>query len=1210
MTPERYEKICELFFKTVEMEPDLRKSFLEEKCADDPSLGGEVEKLLANDRREQEDSIFPEPAKVPWIPEPPDPMIGRRIGPYEIIRIIDDGGMGVVYLAIQREPFTRRVAIKFIKPGLDSQSNLQRFCNERQILAALQHPNIATVLDGGTTEDGRPYFVMEYIEGKRIDTYCNEKRLNTRQRLTLFMDVCSAVHFTHQHGVIHRDLSPDNIHVTEEGKPKLLDFGIAKLANPSLGFAQDDGKTKPVDQFLKRDYASPEQVRGDPVTAASDIYSLGVVLYRLLTGHPPYHFQSHSPDVIRDTICDTQPQRPSTIIMHSGDCTPKRVTPEEVSKVRDGDLDKLHRSLYGEVDNIVLMALKKEADRRFMSAEHFREDIERHLKGLPLMWAEKDTLVYRIRKFIQRYRPLVALVVLIVLSLLGGIIGTTTALFRAWDAENEANQRTEDANEARAVAIAEQEKTQRELAGQLLQTALVQCGRGEIGQGMLLLIEALDAAALGKASELEHVIRVNLAAWHPHLARILPSLQHSPGTVTVAFSPDGKYALTGGTDGIARLWDLADAREVHPLDGHRGAVQAVAFSPDSLFALTGSKDGTARLWRLADGKEIDKLTSHGGVVYAVAFSPKGLHALTGGADENGNGIARLWDLTNKRQIRELKHGGRVNTLAFSPSDDQIILTGSEDTYAQLWNYASGESQKLKHSGPVRAVAFSPSDGKTFVTAGVFEARLWKILDTGRPEKISSFPQQGFVNAVAFRPDGKALLMGSTDGFARFWDCEERKPLGRPLWHRGEVNAVAFHPSENLVMTGARDGVARLWKARPASFPLQSLPHPGMVHAVAFHPSGEAVLTGVRVSLMSGFACISDLVTKKQLWFPASPHQGAVRAVAYSCDGKLILSGSEDGVLRLWEAVGNGKPRSWNAHDSVVNSVAFAPNGQTVLSGSSDGTAALWRVADGKKLHRLWHDARGHVWNAAFNPSDGQTVLTASEDGTVRLWDANNGNELSQSPRLPRGEGVRAAVFSPDGKTILTGSTDGKVRIWHPNTGATVELGSHFDKVVAMAFSPDGKTALSGSMDGYARLYDTKQGKPIGHRLWHGANVTALAFSPDGRTVLTATGGADCAAYFWDAATGWQLGPRLPHSNRVQAVAFRRDGMMAVTGSQDRTARLWKVPAEQAGTREQIRLWVQVATGMELDENSDPRELTIDTWRQLRRSEQLQPRLER
>jgi WD40 repeat protein/serine/threonine protein kinase len=1214
MTPERYELVSGLFSRAVALEPGPREALLEEACAGDPSLRKEVEEWLVNDERARKGGFFEGPSPlaewIPLPPEPPDPMIGRRIGAYEVNRRIGSGGMGDVYLAVRRDGIKLRVAIKVVRRGTDSQAVLQRFRNERQILAALQHAHIARFIDGGAAEDGSPYFVMEYIEGKPIDAYCDRNRLTTRQRLELFQAVCAAVHFAHQHGVIHRDLSPDNIRVTEDGVPKLLDFGIAKLTNPDLGFAPDEGPTGHEHQLMKPEYASPEQVRGEPVTTASDVYSLGVVLYRLLTGHPPYRFGSRARRDVELTVCEAEPEAPSTIVMRPAevpraDGTVMTVTPEEVSKVRDGPPAKLRRSLAGEVDKIVLMALKKEHGRRFQSVEQLAEDIRRHLEGLPLLWAVKDTLLYRTRKFIQRNRVLVAAAALIVLSLLGGVAGTTAALFRAWDAEAEANKRTEDAVKAEVMAVAEQEKTQRALADLLLHKAFDRCGRGEVGPGMLLLVRALDAAVQGKAPDLERVIRVNLAAWCRHLDRVPPPFRHPQGVDAVAFNPDGRRALTGGADGTARLWDVADGREVGRLQGHRGAVRAVAFSsPDGRLILTGSEDNTARLWNLAGG-ELRRL-EHPGPVHAVAFSPDGRRVLTGGAD----GTARLWDVADGREVGRLQgHRGAVRAVAFRPPDGRLILTGSEDNTARLWDPAGGELRRLEHPGPVHAVAFSPPDGKTFVTAGAFKsARLWRLRETAGPDEVCQSTHQGYVNSISFRPDGKALLVGNTDRSARFWHCEGGKSLSRPLPHGGEVKAVAFHPSGEMVMTGSGDGVARLWKTGPNQFPFQSLPHDGPVHAVDINPVSGAVLTGGAVFTVSGAMRLWDPVRGgRLLQLPARPHRGAVGAIAFSRDGKSILSGSRDGSLRLWEAATGENSRTWlKAHDGIVTAVAFSPDGQTVLSGSADGTAALWQVADGERLHLLQHTGGKIVWTVAFSP-DGKTVLSASADGTARLWDANTGCERS---RLDHGEGVtvRAAVFSPDGGTVLTGSSDGKARIWDPVTGGFVLVGGHSAEVVVVAFSPDGKTALTGSMDGSAQLSDTGRGKPIGRRLWHGGPVTAAAFSPDGGTALT---GTDHAGYFWDAATGLPLGPPLPHSDRVSAVAFGPGGTMAVTGSHDKTARLWKVPAIQAGDRERIRLWIQVTTGLEWDENGDPQELASESWRQRRRRlEELQPQTDR
>ena len=313
--------------------------------------------------------------------------------------------MGVVYLAVRADDhYQKRVAIKLVQHGLYTGAILHRFRTERQILASLDHPNIARLLDGGTTTDGRPYLVMEYVEGLPIDVYCDRHKLSISERLRLFRTVCAAVHYAHQNLVIHRDLKPSNILVSTDGVPKLLDFGIAKLLNPELS-APSLVFTESGLQLLTPEYASPEQVRGEPLTTASDVYALGVLLYELLTGHQPYRLTSRRRQDLERVICEVDPLKPSTAISRSDadtetDGTGQR-TPATVSQTREGQPEKLRRRLTGDLDNIVLMALRKEPQRRYGSAEHLAEDLRRHLEGLPVM-ARPQTFGYRSAKFIRR----------------------------------------------------------------------------------------------------------------------------------------------------------------------------------------------------------------------------------------------------------------------------------------------------------------------------------------------------------------------------------------------------------------------------------------------------------------------------------------------------------------------------------------------------------------------------------------------------------------------------------------------------------------------------------------------------------------------------------------------------------------------------------------------------------------------------------------
>ncbi|MBV9926200.1 MAG: protein kinase [Acidobacteria bacterium] len=392
MTPERWKQIEGVFDAAVELDPAEREAYLADACGGDAELRRQVELLIQS--HDAAGSFIEEPAVAGRITnaaklDDDAPFIGRRVGAYRIVRELGRGGMGAVYLAVRADDeFQKRVAIKLVKRGMDTDFILRRFRQERQILASLEHQNIARLLDGGTTDDSLPYFVMEYIEGLPINQFSDAHKLSTPERLRLFLKVCAAVAYAHHNLVIHRDLKPSNVLVLADGTPKLLDFGIAKLLNPEMGGRALDPTTLAM-RLMTPEYASPEQVRGETVTMVSDVYSLGVLLYDLLTGHRPYTFRSRSPEEVARVICEQEPERPSVAVnlievLPSFGREPLEITPDSVSRVRDGSLEKLRRQLSGSIDNIVLKALRKEPQRRYQTVEDFARDIEHYLEGRPV----------------------------------------------------------------------------------------------------------------------------------------------------------------------------------------------------------------------------------------------------------------------------------------------------------------------------------------------------------------------------------------------------------------------------------------------------------------------------------------------------------------------------------------------------------------------------------------------------------------------------------------------------------------------------------------------------------------------------------------------------------------------------------------------------------------------------------------------------------
>ncbi len=413
MNPRPWSEVKQLLDEAIALDRAERRSFLERACNGDAELRRELESLLAS-HDDAGTGFLKNPAadlKAMTAAAPAPSREGRRIGVYQVLEQIGSGGMGEVYSAVRADgQYTKKVAIKLVRGGYDSRFVLERFRNERQILATLDHPNIARLLDGGTTEDGVPYLVMELVEGDRIDRYCDERQLSVSDRLQLFRQVCVAVQYAHQRLVIHRDLKPSNILVTSEGVPKLLDFGIAKILDPTSAAAQTT-----LARPMTPESASPEQIRGEPITTASDVYSLGVVLYQLLTDRSPYPTDTGSHQLARD-ICDTDPGKPSAVVLQSNAAR----SDSKVSSAREGSAAKLHRRLSGDLDNIALMALRKEPQRRYASVEQFAEDIRRHLEGLPVI-AARGSWSYRAGKFVRRHTAGVVATAAVIIALAVGI---------------------------------------------------------------------------------------------------------------------------------------------------------------------------------------------------------------------------------------------------------------------------------------------------------------------------------------------------------------------------------------------------------------------------------------------------------------------------------------------------------------------------------------------------------------------------------------------------------------------------------------------------------------------------------------------------------------------------------------------------------------------------------------------------------------------
>ena len=442
--PARWRQAKRLLEEALEKPAGERSAFIASACGSDDALRRDVQSL-AEAASEEEETLLDAPVPVPFDVVVPRSRVGDRMGAYELLDELGRGGMGVVYLARRADDeFQQKVAIKLLSAGLTDAPMLERFRAERQILASLDHPHIARLLDGGTTDRGEPYFVMEHVEGQPLLDYCERRGLSTRERLGIFRDVCGAATYAHQNLVVHRDIKPGNVLVTADGQAKLLDFGIAKLLDAG-GVAVGE-KTATLYRMLTPDYASPEQVRGQTITTASDVYALGVVLYELLTGRRPYHIENPEPAELLRLVCEEDPRKPSTIAPNRG--------------------------LAGDLDAIVAKAMRKEPEKRYVSVAALSEDLERHLDGRPVH-ARRGTTLYRTGKFLRRHRFGAAAAVLLVVALGAGVAATLREAKRAREAEARAQRRFDDVRRLANSFLFEFHDAIRDLPGALPARALV-----------------------------------------------------------------------------------------------------------------------------------------------------------------------------------------------------------------------------------------------------------------------------------------------------------------------------------------------------------------------------------------------------------------------------------------------------------------------------------------------------------------------------------------------------------------------------------------------------------------------------------------------------------------------------------------------------------------------------------------------------------------
>jgi WD40 repeat protein len=1082
--------------------PAERSAYLDAACHGDSALRAHVEGLLK--AREEMGDFLESPAVRAAVTLDSSPRIdgpGTVIGRYTLLELLGEGGMGLVYLAEQKEPVRRKVALKIIKPGMDSRQVIARFEAERQALAVLDHPNIAHVYDAGCTETGRPYFVMEHVKGMPITRYCDEHRLTIEQRLRLFEQVCEGVQHAHQKGIIHRDLKPSNILVTMQGDkplPKIIDFGIAKATTQAL---TDATMFTYQGQFLGTpEYMSPEQadLTTQDIDTRSDIYSLGVVLYELLAGVLPFESESFTKlglAEIQRTIREIEPASPSVRLTQIGDKA------KVIAESRGTQVVPLARRLHRELEWIPLKAMRKDRCRRYRSASEMADDVHNYLTGRPLL-AGPETTIYRVQKFVHKHAGSVATVALVAAAIILGLVVSTAMYLKAEKAHQKEVVARADAEDARGKEVTA--RVRAEQAEKLAEVKAESYRHLSYNYGIALADSKYREADMGAVRRFLKNSPEDLRGWEWHRLNFISDQalmtirgHRGGGIQCMVLSPDGRLIASGGEDSPIRIWDSATGAELKILRGHTDEVCALTFSPDGKRIVSGSMDKTIRVWNVSSGEELMTLRGNDATVSAVTFSPDGKQIASASWDDN---TIRIWDAQTGAELRVLcGHEWAVLSVSFSP-DGRWIASSGYDGYIKLWDVATGElkaSYRQDEDVTVTCVAFSP-DGHRIISAednGVIRVRDF----ASGAELTTMRGQGGWFFHVAFSPDGNRIVSCSeNDNTIRIWDVQTGAELRVLRGHENGVTSASFSPDGSRIISSSWDSTIKVW---------------------------DASIDLIRIQLQGDKSAITDL--------------------AFTPDGKQLVSVSSWGLIKIWDVASGVERLTLHKYEGLVQCVAISTDGRRMALGCRDKTIKLCNLISGEELMTL----RGHeseVYEVTYSPDGRHIVSAGGLDKTVRVWDAATGNE----EMILRGHNitVRTVAVSPNGLYIVSGAEDGRVKVWNMKTGnefMTLHAGTH--AILQLAFSPDGEQMVSCDENKTIKVWNLATGDELATLKGHNSWVTSAIFSRDGKRVISSS--RDGTVKVWDWANGQEL-MVIPGSTSIYAGALSSDGRIFAAGGKD------------------------------------------------------------